>query len=620
MKTDFLSDEETGMMGLHMSEKWVNVYSAILGVRFRLRVHKYVENAGKAKGNRIPSVTYSNLVSGANGDSELDVSMTASPSFEKLPSMGEWERFTHEFGHMYFGSFSKCIRNLHRIGRSYNFRKHMQYSLNVLEDARLDSFFSKEWKIYFEKRVESSKESISDMYKTGNKQDIVFSTPSIRAVAIIYETMKSYTGLEHGIDFGLPASEMRKIAKIVPRIIPFIGVQISDGGFKHPVMMKDVVTEEIHSDSDDEFDRYVELARDINKFLFSGVDVANAEKQSKQSQQKKNENEEEEDGDESQSSGVGEADEKDDENQEDDKKDEESSSSSDEEETANEGDSPDSASGESVQKKMKVQIVDNSVISGDCDALGTDLSGLSASKMGWKEARELMAMENTPPLVILQKLLEEYKKSNAKKRTDIGKFSVRGYMRDKFRGNYSTTFINKVGRGGLDSSKWLFLIDMSSSMIGEKFSFEINFIETVHKFLPQSAAMKFIIFNDEFDMLPMNREMGVKELVDRIRPYGGTTWKDELVNVLDEYTSAGWQLVILTDGMITAEPATFDRIMKSKESVPLVVLIGNSADFSNHQQFKMYVSGKDYVTDEMFKNKEYDTLRRYFKKVLQRYS
>lgn len=611
----FLDDSQTGEYGLHLSHKWIDVYSKILGIKIVLEEITVLDT--------MKSLLYTYTV-----DREKYFSVGMSPSTDvNLPSMNEWMRFTHQFGHIYFGSFSAAYKKLASDMASEYYRVYnnedavritkengvweaemaeknhipeILFAINVFEDARIDAFFSKEYVMYMNKRVK---------ILMLNSNVFVRGKYILKATQIILNTINEYCNTQYELQSGLSNEELQIARDLSKRIIPFVGWKIVVDNMPASVSMSNpsymniingIELVKVYSSDGKKIEelqykdfakRFRKLIDDICVYLFGVSDKKGSifvysEK----------------------IFGEGSS-------QLDSEKDEGWKA-------------PVSANNFIIRhRQADLEREDNGLCESVSDLaypsmINHDIVNFEGSDVSWEEVKNTMAGEIIY-LPGLQKILKEYIKDKKMTKTSAGKFSVRGYMKDRFSdNNYAASFKKIKGNGGLESSRWLFLIDISGSTRRQVLYQEISVLKEFNKIFPSSVKIKIFGFNakyEEFKGDKSDKDEVVKyfEEKSKFAPGGGTSWSFKLLEMLIEYAKGGWQIVILTDGMINAEKELMDRVVVGKEFIPIIIIFTGGIE----NNFKQYVIGKDYITFDMFTepSKRRDAYV-YMKRIFRRYN
>ena len=188
-------------------------------------------------------------------------------------------------------------------------------------------------------------------------------------------------------------------------------------------------------------------------------------------------------------------------------------------------------------------------------------------------------------------------------------------------------------------SKWLFVVDVSSSTINSTdetsvLSIEIDTVSSFMKMLPTDVITELMTFSTYHTVLG---EVKSGELFQKIRNSrdlrGGTAWYDKFVSELDEYAKNGYQVVILTDGQISIDSTVgmkFFEFYKKYKFKPIILLYRYSVNESKSsrrsdefnalnghlQNSAKLVRGKDYGvihvsnTDTKLEAETFEYLRR----------
>jgi len=139
-------------------------------------------------------------------------------------------------------------------------------------------------------------------------------------------------------------------------------------------------------------------------------------------------------------------------------------------------------------------------------------------------------------------------------------------------------------------SKWLFVVDVSSSTINSAeetsvLSIEVDTVSSFIKMLPTDVITELMTFSTYHTVLGKVKS---GELFQKIRNSrdlnGGTAWHDRFVSELDEYAKNGYQVVILTDGEISIDSTVgmkFFEFYKKYKFKPIILLYRYSAHESN---------------------------------------
>jgi hypothetical protein len=186
-------------------------------------------------------------------------------------------------------------------------------------------------------------------------------------------------------------------------------------------------------------------------------------------------------------------------------------------------------------------------------------------------------------------------------------------------------------------SKWLFVVDVSSSTINSAvetsvLSIEIDTVSSFIKMLPTDVITELMTFSTYHTVLGKVKS---GELFQKIRNSrdlnGGTAWYDKFVSELDEYAKNGYQVVILTDGEISIDSTVgmkFFEFYKKYKFKPIILLYSARESKPSERTDEFYalnghlknsaklVRGKDYGvihvsnTDTKLEPETFEYLRR----------
>jgi hypothetical protein len=159
-------------------------------------------------------------------------------------------------------------------------------------------------------------------------------------------------------------------------------------------------------------------------------------------------------------------------------------------------------------------------------------------------------------------------------------------------------YINSVGTNdnnvfkasrvaSLEFSKWLFLVDISSSTAGssdiesdiEILTAEKKLVNTIVDSLPRTCELELVVFAGSYKSIyrGRNREAFAEELM-TLSANGSTVWSGQLFNYLyKKATNEGVRVVIISDGEIGVDRvAEFTSFLSKGKYKPFIFLFGYS--------------------------------------------
>ena len=154
----------------------------------------------------------------------------------------------------------------------------------------------------------------------------------------------------------------------------------------------------------------------------------------------------------------------------------------------------------------------------------------------------------------LDRGLKLIKTAEGKNRANSGRFSPMRYV--KTIRSPDRVFSNKK-IGGIENSKWLFVIDSSGSMNeswlhSSKMYLARMVIKYFGRVLPPNVKVETLYFQSKIIEGNKYNARGLLNVFKResVVPDGGTVWANDLISRIYEYKKKGYQVVIITDGEI----------------------------------------------------------------------
>ncbi len=190
-----------------------------------------------------------------------------------------------------------------------------------------------------------------------------------------------------------------------------------------------------------------------------------------------------------------------------------------------------------------------------------------------------LAFENLT--VAFKNILREMKIAAEKRFTTSGNIHIRRYLSARNTNDQHVFNAKKIVT--LDHSKWLFVIDISgsTSSIVDKYGLSVlevekRMIATFSDALEKKCEYDVLVFSGDFQRVYKGSDrMKMYDTLADIQSDGGTSWSDRLYTYLYNKVKEDYHVVIFSDGGISVDvPEKFHSFITKGKYKPFIFLVG----------------------------------------------
>jgi len=201
---------------------------------------------------------------------------------------------------------------------------------------------------------------------------------------------------------------------------------------------------------------------------------------------------------------------------------------------------------------------------------------------------------------VLERELKKFFGSYKRVRADNGKFNVNYYLHSLYTPTTRVFRMNKL----VDlQNKWLFLIDSSGSTEERTVNRNVKYplriyeqeflvVDAMIRYLPKNSVFEIWEFSSHFMKIASGSGNKVSSIMwEKGIINGGTVWTTELYQMLLDKERAGYQIVILTDGVVDLDEDELRVFMDKQVKKPIIFLFMDHVLDNWASEMRL---GKDY--------------------------